>query len=373
MKRIGVATIWSDNYGAVLQGYALQKVLERNGYYSEVIRHYRNPQRIANESLFKQAFRWNILSLIEYLLDIKRRRMLHNGFANFKKQYMRIGEKAFYRDSNFEELNDLYDAFICGSDMLWSTMFEEDWPFFYLTFVANNKNTISYAPSFGKNDMNNEQKDKCKNMIKHINYLSCREEAGVNFIKDSFGLNAMHVVDPTLLLSASEWNSLFGNRPRLIKDNYILNYTFRKCNQGGRKNLYEQIEKSQNKSIYFITGQEGKYKHNIYKGYFSPLEFVLLFRDADFVITDTFHGLIFSMIFNKPFIVLDKSQFGESSDRQISTLKTYGLDNRYVKSDSIITDDYYHLDYTQVNEIMNIKRNASLGFLLEAVNNVTKE
>ena len=372
MKRVGVSTIWSDNYGTVLQGFALQQVVKALGYETEIIRHYRNPQNVATEGVVGKLRNISIEALIEYILHYKRKRMWHQGFADFKSQRMQISNEAFYRDSDFSSLNKSYDAFICGSDMLWSTDFEEDWYFFYLGF-AEAKKTISYAPSFGKNEMSENQIAKVKPLIDRISHLSCREEAGVDFIKDKFNLSAKHVVDPTLLLTANQWNELLGDRPRLINDKYFLTYTFQGCQHGGREKIYKQLEKFEDRSLYFISGQEGKYTNSIYKGYFSPIEYVLLFRDADFIITDTFHGLIFSLIFNKPFIVLDKSFIGVSSDRQISTLKTYGFENRFVGSDVVIDNNLLNIDYTKANAIMTQKRTESLEFLKSALNDVCGE
>lgn len=372
MKRIGIATIWSDNYGAVLQGFALQQVLKRFGYESEIIKHYRNPKNIVRQSKLKQLTKMSPAFLFDYFKNYRQRRLWHHGFADFKKNRMSFSSDSFYRDSDFSKLNSKYDAFICGSDMLWSSDFEKDWSFFYLTFVDIHK-TISYAPSFGKNAMTKEQLEVIGPMIRRISHLSCREEAGAEFIKNKFDLNAEHVVDPTLLLHANEWNILLDNRPSIHKKPYVLVYTFKGSIHQGRDRIFRQLEQIPNRELLFIMGEEGKYKRNKFKGYFSPAEYVLLFRDADFVVTDTFHGLIFSLIFNKPFIVLDKSRFGVSSDRQISTLKTYGLEDRFVNEDVVIDEQLLKLDYTKINAIIEEKRNSSLHWLEIALHDVLGE
>lgn len=335
MKKIGIVTIWSNNYGSVLQAYALQTIIESLGYEAEIIQHYRDPFKKESQSRFKQVLRFSPSFLLEYAMNYKRNRMLHQGYTDFKSTKLKISPKAYYQDSDFSDLADRYDAIVVGSDMLWSNDFKNNWPFFFASF-APSKKIVTYAPSFGKNDLSDEEIELCRPMISRISHLSCREEAGVSFIKDKFGLTAEHVIDPTLLLSGEEWSHLFGDISRLIKDNYILTYVFRGSCQNGRKQLFNQFNSIKGKKLIFINGQEGHFKNNIYKGYFSPIEYVTLFRDADFTVTDTFHGLMFSLIFKKPFVVLDKSSFGVSSDRQQSTLKTYGLEDRFVKPD--ITD-----------------------------------
>jgi len=371
MKRIGIVTIWSNNYGSVLQAYALQTIIERLGYQVEIIQHYRDSFQKESQSRFKQILHSSPSFLLEYAMNYKRNRMLHQGYADFKSSRLKISEEAYYQDSDFSDLASNYDAIVVGSDMLWSYDFKNNWPFYFATFAPSEK-IVTYAPSFGKNDLSKEEIEMCKPMISRITHLSCREEAGISFIKEHFGLTAEHVIDPTLLLSGEEWSHLLGDMPRLVKDNYILSYVFRGSCQNGRKQLFDQLNSRKYKQLIFINGQEGKFKNNIYRGYFSPIEYVTLFRDADFTVTDTFHGLMFSLIFNKPFIVLDKSSFGVSSDRQQSTLKTYGLEDRFVTPNIKVSDELMQLDYTVVERKIRKNREKSIRYLKKSLEDATK-
>lgn len=371
MKKIGIVTIWSNNYGSVLQAFALQTIIERLGYQVEIIQHYRDPLKKETQSRIKQILQSSPSFLIEYAMNYKRNRMLHQGYADFKSSRLKISREAYYQDSDFTDLASRYDAIVVGSDMLWSYDFKDNWPFYFASFAPSEK-IVTYAPSFGKNDLSKEEIELCKPMISRIVHLSCREEAGVSFIKEQFGLAAEHVIDPTLLLSGEEWSHLLGDMPRLVKKDYILTYVFRGSCQNGREELFEQFNSMKDKQLLFINGQEGEFKNNIYNGYFSPAEYVNLFRDADFIVTDTFHGLMFSLIFNKPFIVLDKSSFGVSSDRQQSTLKTYGLEDRFVTPDIIVSDELRQLDYTTIEQKINANRKKSINYLKKALEDATK-
>lgn len=371
MKKIGIVTIWSNNYGSVLQAYALQTIIERLGYEAEIIQHYRDPYKTESQSRIKQIMHYSPSFLLEYAINYKRKRMLHQGYANFKSSRLKISKESYFQDSDFSDLSSRYDAIVVGSDMLWSYDFKDNWPFYYASFAPSEK-IVAYAPSFGKNDLSKEEIEMCKPMISRINHLSCREEAGVSFIKEQFGLTAEHVIDPTLLLNGAEWSHLLGDMPRLVKDSYILTYVFTGSCQNGRKQLFNQLNSRKDKQLLFISGQEGKFKSNIYNGYFSPVEYVNLFRDADFTVTDTFHGLMFSLIFNKPFIVLDKSSFGVSSDRQQSTLKTYGLEDRFVTPDIVVNDELMQLDYTSIEQMINVNREKSINYLKKALKDATK-
>ena len=371
MKKIGIVTIWSNNYGSVLQAYALQTIIERLGYEAEIIQHYRDPFQKESQSRFKQIFHFPPSFLFGYAMNYKRNRMLHQGFIDFKSSKLNISSQAYYQDSDFSDLSSSYDAIVVGSDMLWSTDFKNNWPFFYASFAPSSK-IVTYAPSFGKNDLSREEIEICRPMISRIPHLSCREEAGVAFIKEKFGLSAEHVIDPTLLLSGEDWTHLLGDIPRLVKNNYILTYVFRGSSQNGRKELFNQLNSLKDKQLIFINGQEGRFKKNNYKGYFSPVEYVSLFRDCDFTVTDTFHGLMFSLIFKKPFIVLDKSSFGVSSDRQQSTLKTYGLEDRFVMPDIKVDEELMQLDYTSVERKINENREKSIRYLKKSLEDATK-
>lgn len=371
MKKIGIVTIWSNNYGSVLQAFALQTVIERLGYEAEIIQHYREPFQKESQGRFKQILHSSPFFLLKYALNYKRNRMLHQGFTDFKSSKLNISKDAYYQDSDYSSLSSRYDAIVVGSDMLWSYDFKNNWPFYYATFAPSNK-IVTYAPSFGKNDLSEEEIEMCKPMISRIAHLSCREEAGISFIKDKFGLNAEHVIDPTLLLSGEEWSHLLGDLPRLVNNNYILTYVFKGSCQNGRKELFDQLNLRNDKQLIFINGQEGKFKRNFYQGYFSPVEYVTLFRDADFTVTDTFHGLMFSLIFNKPFIVLDKSSFGVSSDRQQSTLRTYGLEDRFVKPDIIVNDELMKLDYKDIEQKIRANREKSIKYLRRALEDATQ-
>lgn len=371
MKKVGIVTIWSNNYGSVLQAYALQTIIERLGYQVEIIQHYRDSHKQETQSRLKQVLHASPSFLLKYALNYKRNRMLHQGFTDFKSTKLKISKEVYYQDSDFSSLASRYDAIVVGSDMLWSHEFKDNWPFYFASFAPSEK-IVTYAPSFGKNDLSKEEIEKCKPMISRIKHLSCREEAGVSFIKEQFGLTAEHVIDPTLLLTGNEWSNIFGDMPRLIKDEYILTYAFKGSLQNGRKQLFKHLNSLKEKQLVFISGQEGEFKNNIYKGYFSPVEYVNLFRDASFTVTDTFHGLMFSLIFNKPFIVLDKSKFSVSSDRQQSTLKTYGLGDRFVKPNIDINDELMQLDYTNIEKKINENREKSILYLKKALEEATK-
>ena len=179
------------------------------------------------------------------------------------------------------------------------------------------------------------------------------------------------MVDPTLLMNKEEWNEIVGEDSLLERDNYILTYLFNGTTRNGRDKIMEQATQLPGSELVILMGAEGKFQRYAYPEPTGPLEFIRLYRDAKFVITDTFHGMLFAIIFNKPFIVLDKSTFGISADRIVSTLKSLGIDNRYVKADIKLNDEILNMDYTDVNRILEKSQSKSISYLKSALYDVT--
>ena len=370
MKTVGLATFfYDDNFGTCLQAYALQRVMEMFQYDVELIRYHRCTR--ANE-----GNRWKkIINMSPSMLwwrFINRKSILAKKarFTDFRKRYLHLAnDENYYRDSDFHKLKGKYDAYVCGSDMIWSSEFKDDWIFYYLSFEEKRK-TISYAPSYGKNCLTDEETTICKPLISNIGHLSCREIAGVNMIKEKFSLEANHVIDPTLLMDCKDWDAVISCQDKLINNEYSLVYLFNGTTKHGRDKVINQLANINDKELVILSGAEGKFKKYEYKNAAGPLEFVRLYRDCSFVVTDTFHGMLFAIIFNKPFIVLDKSPFGVTADRLTSTLESLNLKERYVTNDIILNDSILNMDYIKVNKTISSLREYSINYLKESLNEV---
>ena len=364
-KHIGIATFFDDNFGTCLQAYALQTVLNKLGYKSEIIRYYRGSKNIKTESRWKKLFRYSPSIVWKYLTQraiIERKRA---AFIKFRAANMTFSPEAYYRDSDLKALENKYSAFVCGSDMIWSEDFQDDWSFLYLSFAPKMR-CVAYAPSFGKNHLSKENIKVCTSYINNIGHLSCRESAGVELIKRSFGLEATHVMDPTLLLSAEEWGNAISRKNRLVEKPYNLVYCFLGT-KNGREDIFEQIKLQKDRELVFLSGADGNYKKYMYKNEAGPFEFVQMYRDAEFVITDTFHGMLFAIIFRKPFVVLAKEPFGISADRLKFTLSSLGLEDRYIQYETIIDEKYLNLDYTSVIPKLKALTISSLDYLKQSL------
>jgi len=367
MKKFGQVTMFGNNYGACLQAFALQHILLENGFEVELV-NYGGKKIVEGENVnpivrtIKKMARLGIFGVVKYIINYSYIKNNKAAYNNFRKNHLKISSKIYYRNKNLNELNNDYDFFIAGSDMLWSEEFLEDWKFYFLSFAPKEK-CFSYAPSFGQNALSAENVVKVKSYLEKISKLSCREEKGVKLIKDITSLDVPQVVDPTLLLDANIWNEIIGNNDRIIKNKYCFGYLFGSIDSA-RKELLRKLKSGFDKVYRLSNKKEGT---TVPMDYVSPIEYLRLFRDSEFVITDTFHGLMFSIIFRKPFIVLERhdgSKWAKQSDRMVSTLEMFGLADRYVNPEKIDISKYLTLDYTKYEEKIEFCRNKSLNYLM---------
>lgn len=372
MKKIGLATFYDDNFGTCLQAYALQKTLIDLGYDVKIIRYSRCDQQISKQTNIQKITRYSPVVVLKYIRNYKSIQIRKQAFADFRKNNLIFNENStFYRDSDLSHLQDEYDVLVCGSDMMWSSQFKDDWYYYMLGFADKDK-SIAYSPSFGRNFLTEGEIKTMSPLISNIKSLSCRELAGADLIKSNFGLEALHTADPTLLLGQKDWNDMINDKSSLIKGDYILTYSFLGTAKKGRYKIFNQFKSGEKGQLVILSGAEKEFKKYSYTGYAGPIEFVRLYRDCKFVITDTYHGLLFALIFKKPFIVLDKSPFGVTADRLLSTLKYLGLEDRYVTYDTSIDDRLLNLDYSTISPLMDRQRQLSIEYLQRALSNATK-
>lgn len=365
-KRIGMVTLYSNNFGSCLQAYALYGCIKNFGCHPTLIKYQRMTM---HESLLHKFFHMSIKTIWHALTHRKSINVRKSCFNVFRSSMFTFTCKEYLNNDERKELNSQFDAFVCGSDMMWCEAFEKDWSQFFLQF-ADKEKRIAYAPSFGINQISEENHQRCLTLLSGFpaSRLSCRDVAGVRMLEEKFGLYAYHTLDPTMLLDKHQWNSIVKNDLRWIKKSYTLTYLFGGTS-GGRKNVFKQVKKWELGDFRSIDGD----RSDTIKGQLGPLEFVRLFRDTAFVITDTFHGLIFSLIFEKPFVVLtreDGVHWTKYSDRIVSTLEMLNISERYLDMNLDIPECFQTLDYTEINSILSVKRKDSLMYLHDALEEV---
>lgn len=382
MKKIGIMTFYDvQNYGAALQAYALQNKIKTFGVEAEFIRYY-DSQNNNNDNRTNIGKYWSVLANYKFnpYLFCKAYPVassVKTMFHSFKEEYMEISQQAYYCYETLHEANNMYDAFVCGSDMVWSDI-GQDLNAFYLRF-APKKKSIAYAPSITGIDFSNkEQVDFIREAVNDIGYLSCREKYGVDSIKKITGREPFHAVDPTLLLTKEDWAQAlnianFNSKP------YILCYMFQGVPKETKKQL-KKLAKKKNMEVRYIPMAAAEYVSEMEQGYsaaYGPREFVQMVANASFVVTNSFHGLLFSLIFEKPFILLHRSNGNKWSvheERMVSILNVAGVPERFICLGDAITESYFDLNYSDgIRQRLHQERMKSIMYLQNAIKDATQE
>lgn len=370
--KIGILTQpLHTNYGGLLQAFALQKFLRDMGHdvltvdYTRKPRAWLAPYRLIRRCVAKFIFRKKNVELFP--------KPLEQGVGKFTQRFIdeniRTTKKIFApaRACDFEKYG--FDAFVVGSDQTWRPAFSPYMPTFFLDFLGNDTKTrrVAYASSFGKEEWEFTPKMTaiCAPLAKKFHAISVREDSGVTLCEKYLGVPAEHLIDPTMLLSKEDYCAI-------IKRDEERDLISPKKNRGDLF-VYLLAETAQNRAI--VEKLANILKKGISNGRalisdaFPPVSAWLRgFRDAKFVVTDSFHGCVFSIIFNKPFIALGNKSGGMA--RFYSLLKMFGLEERLVAVDQVLEQEekikqlaFAEIDWRLVDMIRAKARERSLSFL----------
>lgn len=351
--KIGIITLpLHTNYGGILQAYALQTVLERMGHEVEILE---EPHEYKRASL-KRYIRRVLKKCIG-----KRSIINYEGFMRKWQPRVAIDIDEFintYIHRRIVKYNTLregeYDAFVVGSDQVWRPSYNQHLEQAFLNFTENWKNVkrIAYAVSFGVDnwELTKKQTEECKRLVQKFDFVSVREYTAVNLCKEHLGIEATHVLDPTLLLSADDYQKLIDGL-KISDSPYVFSYLLDESEE--KIDILEDISKRLNLPVRKIKLEKDISKIPMSKlkslTYPSIQEWLASFAQADFVVTDSFHGTVFSIIFNKPFVVLPNK--GRGVARFESLLKDISLENR-IFSDFLISDILYEEFPFQINSVL---------------------
>lgn len=365
MKRVGIITFHrAANYGAVLQAYALQKKMNEMGCEAEII-DYECP---LIDDLYRAICYKPESSIIRNIKNICLApfiQLRNNRFLKFREKYVKESDTT-YNSSTINLTNDKYDIFITGSDMVWHWHEKNGKkildPNYFLKFVNDNTKRNSYAASFAISEIPKELELSYRTLLGEFNNISVREKTGEKLVKDLTGAASITCLDPTLLLEKKEWMSLVGNKSS--KD-YILLYSL----EGAHRTLEYAYRLSKKTALPVVQLMPGvtikdalKKNHKISQG---PLEFLQLFSGAKYVVTSTFHGTAFSILFHKPFVV-DLHENKEFNNRAAELLIKVGLESRDIEKIGSI-DDY--ISWDKVEMAINKYRDVSIEYLKSLIDN----
>ena len=354
--RIGIITFHrAINYGAVLQTYALQKFLNVSNYDAEVIDY-----RCEHMENFYKTFTIkdkSVKQIIRGMLNFKNTYKKKREFYRFLDQNVRISTEV-YDKFNIDKANLRYDKFITGSDQVFNFACTDFDKTYFLQFVKNCDNKLSYAASFGMKEIPDSYVNDYKSMLSTFSELSIRENAGQQIVKKLTGKDSELSVDPVFLLTAEEWEKL-AKKPKL--KNYILIYKLNTSNL--IFDFARKLSKLTGRKIVALNFDVvDQMKTPDIKGVYSASveEFLGYIKYADYVVTNSFHGTAFSVIFHKDFYVEALQKDFKPNDRVESLLCLTGLDGCKVKTledcrlnvsrDFNFADDQIRKQYIKTNQ-----------------------
>ena len=374
-NKILLVSLYGNNYGNILQRYSLARTIESLGFEVDNLCPYesRPPRNYLLEAA--TSFKKSVKTLIKRMLALAgirkyldkqlTRESKSSAFTKklnaFCDKY--IKRKIFVSYDEMQNINksqwDKYKFAVTGSDQVWRIWLHtiEQAECYYLEFMSREKR-VCYAPSFGFTQFYEPDINLHKKGLEGFDKLSCREQEGVNLIKQLINKDAKLVLDPTLLLNASQWREIECKPDINLPDRYVLTYFL-----GRRTQEYERAIKQAAGDLPVIDIYNGA--EAFLQNYVAGIEeFLYLFDHADFVLTNSFHGTVFAINFGKKFYSFTREY--ESFSRIQSILDSLNLANHAYKSESNSRPD--EINYHEVNEKLNILRESSIKYLRECLN-----
>lgn len=360
--RIGILTQpLTNNYGGILQNYALQNTLKKLNH-NPITINIPYPLNKGNNSVLKQAWRYvkhlrgdNNIIFYDAVKQINFKNTPGIAQSLFFQKYLNI-LNVDKIDNNFCTTHSNFDAFVVGSDQVWRKAFSPNLWNYFLDFVPNNKLKIAYAASFGGNQLDvydQEELQKCSLLAQRFQAISVREKSGIDICKKQLDVEATWVLDPTMLLEADEYLNAFK-----IKD----------CNSQDIVAVY--ILDYHKDITTFVNRIAKRYKlQPVYIGWctktgFQSIEdWIETIAKAKFVITDSFHGTVFSMLFQKQFYTI--ANIGRGLQRFLSLFDSFELSSNLLYLNDIKNGEITpsSIDYERVNILLKTYRELSISFL----------
>ena len=356
VKNVGIITCSREpNYGACLQSYATQIVIERMGYSAEILNYTFEDEK---SYLFWKHKR--ISTQIACVLYYRLRKSLFKAFSEYHEK-MPYSQEIYRNVNDFQKAVDKYDIFLVGSDQVWNPELGIDTDITLLNFYTDGPKRISYASSFGISQLPDDCREKYITSLKQFDEISTREKQGKLIINDLLQKEVPIVLDPTLLLQASEWRKYQSNYQP--KKKYVLVYDMQ--HSGKMIDFACRIAEKQGLSVYALSRIKiWNHKVKVLYG-ISPADFLSLVDHAEYVITDSFHGTIFSINYHKNFFAFCPQGAMHLSSRIINILDMLSLQDRLIDGEKGTGSEL--IDYNNVELKLRKWRNLSLQYLKNAL------
>lgn len=352
------------NYGSLFQAYATQKILENLGHDVEIIDYI--PEQCTNKAVFfsypdfrKQDFfhKYSYLLFKPFLIYFRKL-----GFDRFIHKHIKLTKNKYVLARALMNTPPVADIYITGSDQVWNCYYNQGVDKgFFLDFAPDECAKIAFASSFGQETLTRDEYQEIKPMIDKYKAISVREDTALKVLEELDFHTGICIIDPTLQISKEHWFNLASKR--LVKKKYLILMLLYNEDNGATK-YAEQIGAEKGLVVVKISWEIKKpHGIDILKTHRSPQDFLSLFYYAEYVVTNSFHGLSFAMNFNKQFIMVRRNQF---NNRIESLLRLVGLENRIMDKElnwSVVNE---YIDYQPINKIIADERTKAVDFLKNA-------
>ena len=361
-KRVGILTWhYNNNFGSTLQAFALQEALKKIGY-NPIFLNYRKKEK--PDEKYKNMVRL----LRSYYLEMAGKdeaEQLRYGFLRFRKKYFKQGMYVYDNKNLGKECKKCF-AVICGSDQIWApNVFD---PTYFLNFVPKGVKKISYAASIGLPAIPNHLVPQYTELLNDFNAISVRELAGKELLNRQCGIEAECVLDPTLLLDKNEWE-------QFEREKYVPDYKYIFCYFLNADNNYSAIVNEYKKRLGFrviciSADNKNAEEADLFLSGIGPDDFLSLIHNAQMVITDSFHGTVFSINYGINFATL--LRFSEEDNlcqnyRIYNILKIMKMDEHIISSVSDIPKCCAGVEACEKQEILMKERKKSMDYLIKAL------
>lgn len=358
--KIGIVTIIDyTNYGNQLQNYAVHKLLH-NLYDCEIITINATNEKNFCNGKYIAWFKEQLARKLCIFPKIAEKRFGSNitRWNNFIKWSKKIPKKTYYNSKHLStKVADQFDVFFAGSDQIWNYHFSSEQFYDYFLKFACEEQRIAISASFGVEVIPEEWKEQYIEGLSHFKNISVREEAGKKLIKELVGADVPVLVDPTMMLSTTEWLNV-AEKPRVdISKQYVLKYYLgdeedSSIDNWAKKNGFEVYE--------LLNGDIPE----LYSA--GPGEFITLINNASLVCSDSFHCIVFAILFSKPFIVYQRQGKEDYMTSRLDTLlKKFNFQNRW--NHILNYDDYLKCDYSQTRGLLEKEQEKFINFLSNAL------
>lgn len=367
MKKVGVLTYHRPiNFGAILQTTAMNNFLRNNGFRGEVIdyrdKRIERSRRLVGNRL-SPDFIASIRSLLANVYDLRCFMIKRKRFDEFSRQHIELSNRYHsLSENNKSPFLDQYDYVIVGSDLVWNWEINggPDPAYFLEGIKYSSAKKISYAASIGNSDIPDAYKSSYKKLLNNFDLISVREDSAKKAICSLIDKEISVVCDPVMLLSMAEWEPM--ERELDLPDHYILAYIVENNPKVNR--IIDAVQKATGIKIVNLSERKKADESIINRCTAGPGEFLYAVHNADYIITNSYHGTVFSLLYKKCFVTIPHTTRGE---RMVDLLKTFGLQGHVLEDVSHLNLDSFENDYDPVENEMGEFISQSKRWLLEAI------